>query len=378
MTVYLDNNATTRPARAVVAAVVEMMGSGYGNPASSHVVGRAALGEIDQARARVASLIGVRPSRLVWTSGSTEALNTALHAVARTHRHLLVPRTEHKAVLDTSDRLAAVGVPVTWVDVDSSGVVTTEAVEAAIPDRPFALAVMAANNETGVLNDIATLAGVVHERGGVVVCDATQQVGKIGIDLAAWDVDYAAISAHKFYGPPGIGALVVPTGSSPAPLIHGGGHQGGWRSGTLNAPGIVGFGVASALASESLASGSTQIAAMRDQLRRDLEGSLGPCPVNGGTAPRLPNTLNIRIPGVDADALIVNCPSVAFSSGSACTSAVPTPSHVLTAMGLSPVHAEESIRLSVGADTTWDDVRSAAKDLVAAAVRVRDLTDWSV
>lgn len=371
---YLDHNATTPADAEVVEAVRDAMVFGYGNAASSHATGRAASFRVEQARREVSLLLGVAESRLVWTSGATEALNTAITACVLEYRHLLTGRTEHKAVIDVVEHLESAGATVTWVPVDETGRLMPGAVATAAPHAPFTLVAMAANNETGVLNDIPALAEVVHGRGGRLVCDATQQVGKLPVDLSAWDVDYAAVSAHKLYGPQGVGALVVPSGSWPRPLLRGGGHQRGWRSGTLNVPGIVGFGVAARLAAERLADDAPRLQALRDRLARLLEGRLGPIEINGGAAPRLPNTLNVRICGVDADALIVNCPDVAFSSGSACSSAVPSPSHVLAAMGLPEQHAEESARLSLGRGNNEAEIEHAAEAISEAADRIRQLT----
>ncbi len=373
MTVYLDNNATTPPAPEVVEAVVEYMTRGFGNAASSHSVGRAAAARVRGAAESVGTLLGVAPNRIVWTSGATESLNTALRAAAETHPHLVATKTEHKAVLDVVATLASDGCAVTWVKCDEAGRLTPEGLRSVRPREPFVLAVMAANNETGVLNDVPALTDITHRAGGLVICDATQQAGKLPLDLGAWGVDYAAVSAHKLYGPQGVGALVVPHAAASRPLIYGGGHQRGWRSGTLNVPGIVGFGVAAGLALDALAEEAIRLTDLRDRLHVLLERELGPLPVNGGGVPRLPNTLNVRIPGVDADALVVNCTDVAFSSGSACTSAVPTPSHVLTAMGLTDLHAEQSVRFSLGRQTSRHDIERAAKSIIEGVERLRDL-----
>ena len=378
MTIYLDNNATTPPAPEVIDAVVAAMSVGFGNAASSHSVGRAAAARINDAADSLGGLLGVAPSRLIWTSGATEALNTALRAAVETHPHIVTARTEHKAVLDTVVALSASGCAVTWVDCDEAGRVTPDRLRSALPGEAFVLAVMAANNETGVLSDVPTLADIAHSAGGLVICDATQQVGKLPVDLDGWGVDFAAVSAHKLYGPQGVGALVIPSASTARPLIHGGGHQRGWRSGTLNVPGIVGFGVAASLAQNALTQEAARLADLRDRFHELLERELDTLPLNGQGASRLPNTLNVRIPGVDADALVVNCSDVAFSSGSACTSAVPTPSHVLTAMGLPDIHAEQSVRFTLGRQTSSLDIERAAKSIVESVERIRDLEGQSL
>lgn len=371
--IYLDHNATTPVDTAVADAVRHAMTDGFGNAASSHPVGRAAAWRVRETTDRVASLLGVAPQRLVWTSGATESLNTAIRAAALPETVLLAARTEHRAVLDVLEALSDVGWPVRWLDVCDDGVLQPAVVADALSrtQGPAALVFSAANNETGVCNDTAALTELVHDAGGVVVCDATQQVGKLPIALS--DVDFAAASAHKLYGPQGIGVLVVPTGHRAEPLLHGGGHQRGWRPGTLNVPGIVGFGVAAELAETSMRDEAARQAELRDELQAALLARLPGVQVNGAVRRRLPNTLNVYIPGVPADALIINCPEIAFSSGSACTSAVPTPSHVLLAMGLGDERAEESVRFSLGRGTSRDDIAVAVEDIVAAALRIRGL-----
>jgi cysteine desulfurase len=371
--IYLDHNATTPVATSVADAMREAMTLGFGNAASSHAAGRAAALRVKEAAGRVANLLGVPQQRLVWTSGATESLNTAMRAVDHKQTAFLATRTEHRAVLDVLESLEEQGRRVRWLGVGADGALHPGVVAEALAETrgTAALVVTAANNETGVVNDVASLAELVHDAGGLVICDATQRVGKMSIDLSS--VDFAAASAHKLYGPQGVGALVVPSGRRAQPLILGGGHQRGWRSGTLNVPGIVGFGVAAELALSDLAVEAARLAVLRDQLLALLVAEIPDVAVNGDLSSRLPNTLNIHVPGVPADALIVNCPEVAFSSGSACTTSVPTPSHVLLAMGLGDKRAEESVRLSLGRGTGGEDIVAAARQLVDAASRIRDL-----
>jgi cysteine desulfurase len=255
-------------------------------------------------------------------------------------------------------------------------VIDIRALEDLVDSKTVLVAVMAANNETGVLTDVRQVADIAHSRGALYLCDATQQVGKLPVDFDSAGVDFAALSAHKLYGPQGMGALVATAGARRAlePLLHGGGHQGGLRSGTLNLAGIVGFGEAAGLAKRAVEEGEAErLEALRASLEQRLVAALA-AEVNGGEVPRLPNTTNARIPGVDADALIANCPDVAFSSGSACTSAVLAPSHVLVAMGRERVAADESVRLSLGRFTTASDVEVATARIIAAVERVRELT----
>lgn len=373
MSIYLDHNATTRPDAAVVAAMTEVLTEGFGNAAAQHRGGRAALNRVRAAADDVAHLLGVRPNRIVWTSGATESLNTAIRAAARTHPHLVSAVTEHRAVLDVLERLEGQGTSVSWVEIDRDGIVHSAALEDALAAAkgPATVVLSAANNETGVINSIDELAAATHELGGLFVCDATQAVGKIAVELSS--VDFAAASGHKLYGPQGIGVLVVPNGAPADPLIHGGGHQRGWRSGTLNLPGIAGFAAAARIAADLLDDEAQRQDQLRDQLEEQLEQRIGATLVNGRGARRLPNTTNIRLTGVPAEALIARCPELLFSTGSACTSSVPHPSHVLTGMGLEKEEAEESIRLSLGRTTTSQDIHDTVETLADATLAVRQL-----
>lgn len=373
MSIYLDHNATTRPDEAVVAAMTDVLTGGFGNAAAQHRGGRAASNRVRASAGDVADLLGVRASRLVWTSGATESLNTAIRAAARTRPHLISAVTEHRAVLDVVEHLQAEGSTVSWVELDGGGVVQPAALTEALASAPAKSTVVlsAANNETGVINDTELLATTAHGHGALIVCDATQAVGKIPVELGS--TDFAAASGHKVYGPQGIGVLVVPTGAPAEPLIYGGGHQRGWRSGTLNLPGIVGFGSAARIAKNLLQGESRRQAELRDQLEEQLEQRIGATVVNGGLARRLPNTTNIRMTGVPAEALIARCPDLLFSTGSACTSSVPHPSHVLTGMGLGEQHAEESIRLSIGRATSSQDIQATVELLAGVVLEVRQL-----
>ena len=377
MDIYLDHNATTPPDPAVVDAMISHLTDRFGNAASAHPRGRAAAGVVERARAQVAGLLRVAPRRVVWTSGATEALNTALKGLAESRPagrdRLLVSATEHKAVLDTAEWLTARrGVMVEVIPTTGDGLVDFDALDGSLGPDVFAVAVMAANNETGVLAPVAHLQEMAAAVGASYVCDATQLPGKAPCDLSG--VDYAAVSAHKVYGPQGVGALVTP----PVPydldaLVHGGGHERGLRSGTLNLAGIAGFGIAAELAAARIDEDQVRLAAARDRLVTGLERQVGGVTVNGASVARLPNTASVRIAGVDADALIVATPDVAFSSGSACTSALPTPSHVLTAMGLDDVAASESLRLSVGRPTTDAEIDRAVDLIAGSAARLREL-----
>ena len=376
MDIYLDNNATTPVDPAVVDSVMRHLVDRFGNAASSHVRGRAAAGVVRSAREQVAALLSVAPGRVVWTSGATEAINTALKGLAAVRgrrTRLVVSAVEHKAVLDVAEHLAATQqIDVHIAPVTSVGTVDLDALSALIDNSTFAVAVMAANNETGVLNPVDEICARAQEVGAAFVCDATQAVGKLPIDLS--EVDFAAVSAHKLYGPQGVGALITPRRMVPdfPALIHGGNHERGYRSGTLNLPGVAGFGTAAALAADVLGDEPARLASLRDTLERGLEALEG-LEVNGHGAQRLANTTSVRLTGVDADALIVATPQVAFSSGSACTSSVPTPSHVLLAMGLPTEAAEQCIRLSVGRFTTAGEITRAVDLITESAKNLRAL-----
>lgn len=378
--VYLDYNATTPLDPAVLEAMMPVLGDRFGNAASSHGRGRAAENAVARAREQVADLVNAPPQNIYWTSGATESINTVMKGLRGlgSDGNLVVSAGEHKAVLDSAEAVAgSTGCELRVVPLLPSGEVDLAALEGSLDSATVLVAVMAANNETGAINDIARVSEMAHAAGAFVLSDVTQQVGKLAVDLTAWDVDFSVASAHKIYGPQGVGALFVrDTAARRAltPLIHGGGHQQGLRSGTLNLPGIVGFGAAADVAHDALNSGeSSKLRDLRDLAELRLARNVGPITVHCKTD-RLPNTSNLRIHGVDADALIVNCPEVAISSGSACTAAVPTPSHVLLAMGLSSIEAEESVRLSVGRYTTRDDVLDAVEAIARAANRIRELS----
>lgn len=380
MTIYLDHNATTPLDRRVLEAMLPYLGDRYGNPASTHGPGRAAKHAVDIASERLAALLGVSASAVVWTSGATESLNTILKGLTnrepRNRPRLVYGASEHKAVLDSVQQIgAASGFEVAAAPVTASGPVDLDALEELVDERTVAVCVMAANNESGAVSNLPQLSQIARAAGALVVCDATQQAGKLPVDLGA-HVDFAAVSAHKLYGPKGVGALIATrpwARKELTPLIHGGGHQGGLRSGTLNVPGIVGLGKAAELAASEMPEEAERVDRLRGRLEQLLEKQAGPLTIHSREAPRLPNTTNVRLHGVDADALIVNCPDVAFSSGSACTSSVPTPSHVLSAMGVATDEAEESIRLSLGRFTTEAEVDQAAELIGAAAARIREV-----
>jgi cysteine desulfurase len=374
--IYMDHNATTPVDPRVVAAMLPCFSEHFGNPASrTHPFGWAAAHLVDRARQQIAAGIGGAPEEVVFTSGATEANNLAIKGVGASLRnrgnHVVTCATEHRAVIDPCLRLQRDGFEVTVLPVDEHGRLAAERVAAALTDRTVLVSVMLANNEIGTLHPVAAIAAACRERGVLLHCDATQAIGKLPVDVRVLGVDLLSLSAHKLYGPKGIGALYVRRRRprlQPAPLLDGGGHEQGWRSGTLNVPGIVGFGCAIEIAVAGLDGEARRLAALRDRLRERITLRLDGVLVNGHPVERLPNTLNLSFAGVDGNALLVGLHEVALSSGSACTSADPRPSHVLAALGRSRALSAASLRFSLGRGNTEAEV-----DLVADAV-VREVT----
>jgi cysteine desulfurase len=373
--IYLDHNATTPVAEDVLAAMLPWFRQDYGNPSSVHDAGGRAREAVEDARAALAELLNARTRSIVFTSGATEANNLALRGACAAgsggRNRVLISATEHKSVLDTTVGLP--GCTVETVPVHASGQVDVDALAEMLGNDVLLVSAIAANNEVGTLNPLPRISELVHEVGAIFHADATQWVGKLPYDFHAAGADLVSLSAHKFYGPKGIGALVVGSGIELQPLVTGGGQEGGLRSGTLNVPGIVGLGAASRRASERMADEATAAASLRDLLEQRLEAALPDVTVNGDKSARLPNTTNVRFGGAEADAVLASVPELAASTGSACTSAVPTPSHVLIAMGLDGDAADESIRFSLGVSTTADEVERAVQLLTREVRRIREL-----
>jgi cysteine desulfurase len=371
-TIYLDYNATTPLDPRVLDAMDPYLRSVFGNPASRHRIGEIAATAVDQARAEVATLLGARDREVVFTSGATESDNLALFgsAVASDRRHIVSASTEHKAVLDTCTALQRRGYEVTLVAPDSAGRISAEAVGAALREDTLLVSVMGANNELGTLSPIADIAAFCRPRGVVLHCDAAQLVGKLPVDVNEMGVDLLSASSHKMYGPKGVGALFVRRGTALSPTMFGGGHEGGLRSGTLNVPAIVGFGAAARVASERMAQDASWCEQLRGLLLDRLRAVFPNLEVNGHDSARLPGTLNVRLPGIDADSVQLATPGIAVSSGSACTSATPEPSHVLRAVGRSWSEAQECIRFSFGRFSTVAEIEDAVELLAAGAARL--------
>ncbi|TCJ13701.1 cysteine desulfurase [Rubrobacter taiwanensis] len=369
--VYLDNNATTPLDERVLEAMLPYLRERFGNPSSAtHAFGWEAEAAVELAREELAAAIGAEPQEIVFTGGATESDNLALQGALRPGDHLIVSATEHHAVLDTALYLAETGVKVTVLPVDRFGRVVPETLREAITPRTALVSIMLANNETGTLNPVRELAGIAHEYGIPFHTDAAQALGKIPLDVEELGVDLMSLSAHKCYGPKGVGALYVrrrPRRVRLRPIQHGGGHERGLRSGTLNVPGIVGFGRAADLAAEALPGEARRLRALRDELWRRLKARIPGLRLNGHPELRLPNTLNVALPGGRAEDLLPGMPGVAAAPGSACTSASTKPSHVLRAMGLSEELARSSVRLSVGRFNTPEEIARAAEEISSAA-----------
>jgi cysteine desulfurase len=378
--IYLDYNATTPVDERVLEAMLPYLTTHFGNAASrTHVFGLKAEEAVENARQQVADLLGATPNEIVFTSGATEAINLALKGVfeANSHRrnHIVTLQTEHKAVLDVCAHLAQLGVQVTYLPTDSTGLITPDQLTAALRPNTLLVSVMWANNETGTIQPIAELARLTHQHGVLFHTDATQAVGKLPIDLANLNIDLLNLSGHKLYAPKGIGALYV---RRKTPLIaqqDGGRHERGRRSGTLNVPGIAALGEAAALAQETVSSNlkTNQLITLRNQLETGIRTYVPGARLNGHPAHRLPNTLNMAFPGVDGEVLLMSLNQIAVSNGSACTAASTDPSHVLTAMGLPPELAYASIRFSLGRFTTEADIDTAIRHVaeVVESLRVK-------
>lgn len=370
--IYMDHHATTPVDPRVLSAMLPYFSERFGNAASvTHSYGWAAEEAVEKARTQIASAINADPKEIVFTSGATEADNLALKGIAHASRdkgdHIILSAIEHNAVLDTAHHLERDGFSVTYLPVGAGGTVDPDDVRHAITDRTIVVSVMTANNEIGTIQPIRTIGQITRERGVFLHSDAAQALGRIPIDVNADLVDLLSLSAHKIYGPKGIGALFVRR-SRPRPklipLIDGGGHEGGLRSGTLPVPLIVGFGEAVRIAMAEMAEENRRQSRLRDQLMQLITSGLELVRVNGSLESRLPNNLNLCIEGVDAEAVLTAITDVALSSGAACSSAEVEPSHVLKAIGLTDQQASSSIRFGIGRGNTTEEVEYVAQRII--------------
>lgn len=375
--IYLDYNATTPVDQAVLDEMLPWFTEKFGNASSNqHTYGWEAEEAVDIARERVAGLINARPTEITFTSGATESINLALKGYFEANRskgnHIITVKTEHKAVLDCCKSLEESGASVTYLNVDSNGLIDLGSLKATITDQTLLVAIMHANNETGVIQPIKEIAEIAHESGVMVFSDITQSMGKIEVDVKNLGVDMVAFSSHKLYGPKGVGGLFINSASSVEirPQIIGGGHEKGIRSGTHNVPGIVGFGKACEVAMKKYEDNAQRLQLLRDRMEKELS-VLGEVRVNGQGAERLTHVLNISFRDVDGNKLIRSLKGLAVSQGSACNSAVIEPSHVLKAMGLSDTMALASLRISMGRFTTDEQIKKATSVIRGAIDQLR-------
>jgi len=380
--IYLDYAATCPVDPRVVQAMLPHFTDAFGNAASrTHSFGWTAEEAVERARNEVANTMGADSKEIVWTSGATESNNLAIKGVAEYSaeqgNHIITLVTEHKAVLDTCKYLERHGCEVTYLPVDPRGLVTVEQIENAITDKTVLVTVMFANNETGVIQPIADIGALCRKKKVLFHTDATQAFGKVPIDVEAMSIDLMSISAHKIYGPKGVGALYVRRRKPRvrlAPQIHGGGHERGNRSGTLNVPGIVGFGEAARIAREEMAEESKRIAGLRDHMRDRIMNEIEHTHLNGSREHMLPGHLNISFSYIEGESLLMALKDVALSSGSACTSASLEPSYVLRAMGLDDELAHSSLRMTIGRFTTKEQLDFVVDLLRRHVSRLREMS----
>ena len=380
--VYLDNNATTPVDPRVLDAMLPYFRENFGNAASrNHRYGWVAEEAVDKAREQVAKVINASSKEIIWTSGSTEGNNTAILGVARMYadkgKDLITCRIEHKAVIDPCKFLETQAYEVTWLEPDPTGRVSVEQVKQAMRDDTILVSLMFANNEVGTIHPIPEIGALCKQRDIIFHTDATQAFGKISIDVEAMGIDLLSMSGHKIYGPKGVGALYVRRKKPRVrlqPLIHGGGHERGMRSGTLNVPGIVGCGAAAEVAMNDMPTESVRVTGLRDRLWAGLSEHLTEISRNGNPQYCLPNTLNVSFLYVEGESLMMGFSDIAVSSGSACTSASLEPSYVLKGLGLGDDLAHSSIRFSLGRFTTEEEIDYTIKEVVKAVNHLRNMS----
>jgi len=380
--IYMDNHATTPVDPRVVDAMLPYFTEKFGNAASrNHSFGWAGEEAVETARAQVASLIGATPKEIIFTSGATESDNLMIKGVAEMYRekgnHIITQAIEHKAVLDTCKRLEKYGYEVTYLPVQRDGRVDPEDVRKAITPKTILITIMYANNEIGIINPMTEIGKIAKEHGIIFAVDGVQAVGKIPVDVQKDNIDLLSISAHKIYGPKGVGALYVRRRNPRVQLsaiIDGGGHERGMRSGTLNVTGIIGLGKACEIAQQEMAEESKRMRALRDRLRAGLEAKLDEVYINGSIEHRLPNNLNMSFAYVEGESLLMGINDVAVSSGSACTSATLEPSYVLKALGVGEDLAHTSIRFGLGRFNTEEEVDYVTDKMVQVVTKLRELS----
>ena len=380
--IYMDNHATSPMDPRVLEAMMPFFSVKFGNAASrNHSFGWEAEQAVEQAREQIARLIGATAKEIIFTSGATESNNLAIKGIAEMYRergnHIITQVTEHKAVLDTCKRLEKYGYRVTYLPVKADGLIDMDDLRRAIDDKTVLVTIMSANNEIGVVQPIAEIGKLCHEKGVIFHTDAVQAVGKIPMDVQAMNIDVLSLTAHKIYGPKGVGALYVRRRNPRVQIaaqIDGGGHERGMRSGTLNVPSIVGLGKACAIAQEEMATEAARLCAMRDHLRKRFESELDYVEVNGSWEHRLPGNLNMSFIYVEGESLLMGINDVAVSSGSACTSATLEPSYVLKALGLGDDVAHSSIRFGLGRFNTMAECDYVADKVIGIVKKLRELS----
>ncbi|MBU0929127.1 MAG: cysteine desulfurase [Spirochaetes bacterium] len=382
--VYMDYNATTPLRPEVKAAMIEDL-EVFANASSMHEAGRRARARVEEARARVARLVGADdPERVIFTSGGSESNNTVFATMfhlgrAGSRRGIVTTKIEHPCVLNAAKWLEAEGFPVTFLDVDEYGMVRLDQLRASVGPDTLLVSVMAANNEIGTIQDMAAISGVAKAAGAFFHSDATQAVGKVRVDVREWGVDYMTMSCHKLYGPKGVGALYARPGAPLEPLIRGGHQEHGFRAGTYNNQGILGFGLAADLARAELDEYSARVRALRNRMRDGIVASVPKVRVNGHPESVLPNTLNVSFPGAEGEAILLSLDleGIRVSTGSACASGSLEPSHVLLATGVGPELAHGSIRFSLGRDTTEAEVDYVVSKIGPIIARLRAMSTVS-
>jgi cysteine desulfurase len=380
--IYLDSNATTPIRPQVLAAVTRVFTEDFGNPSSIHWFGQQAKSIVDEARVQVARLINAEPSEVIFLSGGTEADNLAIRGIAESQkakgRHIITSKIEHHAVLHTCKDLEKQGYDVTWLPVSRDGLLDPEDVRRAIRPDTILISIMHANNEIGTIQPVEQIGAIAEEADVYFHSDGVQSTGKIPVDVKKLKADLYSISAHKIHGPKGVGALFIKKGSVIKPLLTGGGHERNRRSGTENVAGIAGFGEAARIAREGLAADIVRMQSLRDRLESGLLEKIELIHVNGANAPRLPNTSNIMVDYAEGEGLVISLDlkGVAVSTGSACSSGSLEPSHVLTAIGKTPDEAHGSLRFSLNAMNTEDEVDYVVEVLPGIVGRLRELSPY--
>ncbi len=381
--IYLDYNATTPVREEVLELMFDVYRSAAANPSSIHFLGRQARKFVDEAREKVAASIGAQPSEIVFTGGGTEADNMAIqgtaYALKEKGNHIITQATEHHAVLNTCEFLEKRGFEVTFLPVDREGLVDPAEAEKAIGPGTILITIMTANNETGVIQPIKEIGEIARSRKVVFHTDAIQALGKIPFSVEEFKTDLVSLSAHKVYGPKGVGALYVRKGTRINPLVFGGHHEGGKRAGTENVAGIAGFGLACELATRELRDSAARLSILRDRLCGCISESITRVKLNGSPGKRLPNTLNLSFEFIEGEGILLGLEEagIAASSGSACTSGSLAPSHVLSAMGVPAALAQGSIRFSLGRGNTVEDIDYTAKALIPIIQRLRSMSPFS-